>query len=61
MFNGAYSIALFLLHAELVEAGITLRVRYDSREFWSNDEYDEDEPHSNAHIIDAVFVDDECR
>eukprot|EP00973_Karenia_brevis_P020940 2879838-Karenia_brevis.AAC.1 len=56
IFNGAYSIALHMLHADLLDAGIVLRISASGQAFW-----DERHSHDDALIIiDVTFVDDEC-
>ena len=61
IFNGVYAIALFMLHAELMTAGITLRVTASMSQFWSDTCCDTSPcEETNDHVIDAVFVDDEC-
>ena len=56
IFNGGYSVALAMVHDELIAAGITLKLHESPDAFWSSVDLDSDQEHA----VDATFVDDEC-
>jgi hypothetical protein len=56
IFNAGYAVALGVLHAGMVEAGICIRLKHPSQMFWMGaDPLDE-----SVHLIDVTFVDDEA-
>eukprot|EP00959_Pyramimonas_sp_CCMP1952_P443569 9286222-Pyramimonas_sp.AAC.1 len=60
MFNGACSIALFMLYSELAKIGLGLRLSRCEGTFWNANPHDGALTSRVEHVIDAVFVDDEC-
>ena len=56
IFNGGYSIALSIMHAELSAEDIALRLHEPSGAFWTVPEEDEQD---DTDVVDATFVDDE--
>jgi hypothetical protein len=60
IFNSAYSLALVMLRDDLLDAGVALRLKCGSTEFWNGQSSDAGDAEDDTPIVDAAFVDDEC-
>ena len=60
IFNGSYSIALFMLHDLLLEDNIILRIPSSGPDFWCRGEQTNEKHPPDTTVVDVTFVDDEC-
>ena len=57
IFNSVYAVALDMLHCELADAGVVLRLCVQQGAFWATPDPACDDEED---VIDATSVDDEC-
>ena len=60
IFNGSYSVALFILRDALLDADIVLRIPSGGNDFWAQSNNNVGEERPETAVVDATFVDDEC-